>query len=360
MDVSIERGGVTPLYYQLGEQLKRRIESGALRPEAQLPPEDVFAAELGVSRKTLRLSLDKLSKEGYVNRRKGRGTFVSAAYSRHRVLVVVVENNMLGGGHWSIDALLGGILNKACASGVELRAIPVNQTPRLVESYGAGQSDLLGMLFLRYVDAMAPALELANKAGISTMLEGATVPGENYVDLDNEEPMRQAVAYLADLGHRRIGLLTPLAASLHHQRRMAAARRAIADLGLEFQERWLLQLTKPYVREVERAECGEFLKQQDLPTALVAGSDHSAIAFIQEAKSLGFQLPKDFSITGFDDIPNIDVLEPPLTTFKQDYSRQGAIAATALIELSTDFNNKKRQIVITPELIVRGSCAKPK
>lgn len=66
-----------PLYYQLKEQLLRRIENGTLRVGDLIPSEAEFCETLNISRPTVRQALNELVTEGHLNRQKGRGTFVT-------------------------------------------------------------------------------------------------------------------------------------------------------------------------------------------------------------------------------------------------------------------------------------------
>ena len=59
------------------DRLAQRISSGAIGPGARLPPEPELAAELGVSRATLREALRSLEEDGFVSRRRGAGTYVT-------------------------------------------------------------------------------------------------------------------------------------------------------------------------------------------------------------------------------------------------------------------------------------------
>jgi DNA-binding GntR family transcriptional regulator len=66
-----------PLYIQAIEAITERIKSGELEPGSQLPPEEVLASSLGISRSTLREALGHLETHGLIARRQGIGTFVT-------------------------------------------------------------------------------------------------------------------------------------------------------------------------------------------------------------------------------------------------------------------------------------------
>ncbi|MBG0814993.1 GntR family transcriptional regulator [Planomonospora sp. ID82291] len=65
-----------PLYRQLAERLRARIDAGDLRPGDQIPSEAELGEEFGVSRNTVRLAVTALANEGLIESRAGRGTFV--------------------------------------------------------------------------------------------------------------------------------------------------------------------------------------------------------------------------------------------------------------------------------------------
>jgi GntR family transcriptional regulator len=69
-----------PLYEQLEEALRRRIEDGALQPGAVLPPEPELAERIGVSRQTTNQALTNLARRGILTRRRGVGTFVARPF----------------------------------------------------------------------------------------------------------------------------------------------------------------------------------------------------------------------------------------------------------------------------------------
>jgi len=74
--LALTRESPTPLYFQLYNLLKSCIVNGSLPLGAQLPTEKNLSREFGLSRITVKRSLDELANEGLVERRRGRGTHV--------------------------------------------------------------------------------------------------------------------------------------------------------------------------------------------------------------------------------------------------------------------------------------------
>lgn len=73
-----ERGGQVPLYYQLGEILKQRLEGGGWEPGTLFPTEREIEEHFGVSRSVVRPALSLLERDGAIYRRRGSGTYVAA------------------------------------------------------------------------------------------------------------------------------------------------------------------------------------------------------------------------------------------------------------------------------------------
>jgi GntR family transcriptional regulator len=74
----VDRSSPIPLYFQISENLKATIESGALAPGERLENELELAERLGVSRPTVRQAIQRLVQQGMVVRRRGLGTVVVA------------------------------------------------------------------------------------------------------------------------------------------------------------------------------------------------------------------------------------------------------------------------------------------
>jgi LacI family transcriptional regulator len=78
---------------------------------------------------------------------------------------------------------------------------------------------------------------------------------------------------------------------------------------------------------------------------------------LDAAEALGLSCPADFSLVGFNDMPFVDRLSPPLTTVRIDEYEIGLRASRLLLSIIEDPGTKRETIMMGPELVVRGSTA---
>ncbi|TMF65373.1 MAG: LacI family transcriptional regulator, partial [Chloroflexi bacterium] len=78
------------------------------------------------------------------------------------------------------------------------------------------------------------------------------------------------------------------------------------------------------------------------------------------AREIGVRVPADLSLVGINDIPMVNLLDPPLTTARVPQREMGAIAARMLIGLLEREPVVDRHVLLDTELIVRGSTAAPR
>lgn len=147
---------------------------------------------------------------------------------------------------------------------------------------------------------------------------------------DDAAAVRQAVAHLAALGHRRIAHVGGPLRYLHARHRRAAWLAALAehriepgpDLEADFTARGGAEATHALLdRGAER------------PTAVLYGNDTMAVAGTVVAQARGLVLPRDLSVVGFDDAELSAHVRPALTTVRTDPYAWGAVAARTLIDV---------------------------
>jgi DNA-binding LacI/PurR family transcriptional regulator len=96
----------------------------------------------------------------------------------------------------------------------------------------------------------------------------------------------------------------------------------------------------------------------DPPTAVICDDDILAGGVYLAARKLGLRIPQDLSVVGFDDLPFVQVLDPPLTTVRADAPGLGAAAFAALAAVMAGEEVGGQTLPV--ELVVRESTAPPR
>ena len=128
----VDRAKPVPLYHQVKESLRERIEAGEWPPGSRIPTEKELAAEYGVSQITVRQALARLATEGLVERCQGRGTFVSQPSVVQDILDLGGFSAALASSGVEIETQLLGATVVAASEGVA-RHLKVAQGAPVIE-----------------------------------------------------------------------------------------------------------------------------------------------------------------------------------------------------------------------------------
>ncbi len=184
----------------------------------------------------------------------------------------------------------------------------------------------------------------------------AAVPGVTNLILDQNLAARLVLKHLLESGHREIAFLKGQPTSSDSESRWAAICAASQDLGLRMRPELIVELKEDLTTPQVGCPYVEKLLKAGRPfSALFAYNDVSAIGAIWAFQEAGMRVPEDISVVGFDDVPLASFCDPELTTIRQPLVRMGQIAAQTLIDQLEGRAEFQAEIVIEPELIVRGS-----
>jgi DNA-binding LacI/PurR family transcriptional regulator len=175
-----------------------------------------------------------------------------------------------------------------------------------------------------------------------------------FVSSDEVGAMELAVAHLAHLGHRRIGLAVGQERFVPVIRKTEGYRRGMAEhLGVT-------DVDDLIVNTIFTVEGGEAAAKRLLDrgcTAICCGSDMMAIGAIRAARQRGLRVPEDVSVIGFDDSPLMAYVDPPLTTVRQPVRDMALVAVRSLLDEIQGVGAPHTELVFRPELVVRSSTA---
>jgi LacI family transcriptional regulator len=206
----------------------------------------------------------------------------------------------------------------------------------------------------------SPVLAEAGEANLPVVLMNRTAQGYPFssVSVDNEQGIRAAVTHLASLGHERIGHIAgPQDVSTGASRYRGFLEGTRAH-GLPADDTQVVYAGAYSIEEGQR--CGqELLARHSGLTAIVAANDMLAVGCYGAFDELGIDCPADMSLTGFNDMPFMDRLRPPLSTVRFPHYQLGTEAAKLLIERIDSGDGPVKILYLAPELIARGSSSPP-
>jgi LacI family transcriptional regulator len=205
-----------------------------------------------------------------------------------------------------------------------------------------------------------PLLAEAVRAGMPVVLVNRIA--EDYslpaVTVDNERGVQMAVSHLLSLGHRKIACVAGPQDVSTGRARYRAFQAAMEAAGLEVPPGRVARARAFSIQEGRRC-ASEILAAGDGFTAIAAGNDMLAVGCYHALDQAGLGCPDDVSVVGFNDMPFIDMLRPPLTTVAFSHYQVGTEAAQLLLDRLNGDNGAVKVLYLAPELIVRSSTARP-
>lgn len=203
-----------------------------------------------------------------------------------------------------------------------------------------------------------PLVNELRAGGAPLVLLNRTVDrgGVSAVVPDDFNGAVEAVEHLYALGHRRLAFVGGPTDTSNGARRRASFDQSVVRLGLPES---VAMETSAFDEAAGYAAAQSLLTEHPDVTAVIAGNDLIAIGIIAAADERGRRCPADISVVGFNDMLLAGRLRPPLTTIRIPQYDLGARAAELLMALVADPGRTPETVLISGELIVRGSTAPP-
>jgi LacI family transcriptional regulator len=198
---------------------------------------------------------------------------------------------------------------------------------------------------------LASSVKPALDKGIPVVVIGYE-QSEYFVRHDDRAGGYQIMQHLIDLGHTHIGIIdVPNDANYGVFYRTAGTRAAAEAANLDY-ARLPRQPGDWSIRS--GADCTtQLLTQYPTLTALLCYNDRMAMGAVQKAREMGYRVPEDLAVTGYDDIPTAATFYPPLTTIDQQSLEQGRLGAQMLFKVLT--GEHPDPVELPPQLLIRQS-----
>ncbi|MGB5444271.1 MAG: LacI family DNA-binding transcriptional regulator [Psychromonas sp.] len=200
---------------------------------------------------------------------------------------------------------------------------------------------------------------LLNAKKIPYVLTWTIDPTQEHpcISFNNQEAAASITNYLMDLGHQKFAMISGFIKNNDRAyNRLQGVRNALGQRGLTIPEENIIE--RPFGIEQGRDAFRLLMSRAQQPTAIICGSEPFAYGAIFEAKKMGIDIPRQVSVTGFDDMWLASNITPSLTTVRTPQEKMGILAAQYLVAKLNGENIVLPKPLRT-EIVVRESCAPP-
>lgn len=229
----------------------------------------------------------------------------------------------------------------------------LNDVERLEQMVRSKRVDGMILLTARQRD---PLIEVLCENHIPSVLIGrpADDVAISWVNNDNLKAAYDDTRHLLDLGHRRIGFIGGSQDFVVSSDRLQGYASALEDAHVPFDPS--LVVGGEFLEEVGYSGMMRLLALAERPSAIVASDDVLAFGAMRAAGELGYRIPEDMGIVGFNDIPLAKLANPPMTTMNVHIFELGQAAASILVDKIANPTKPPRSVIIPHTLVVRRSC----
>ncbi|MFC1582290.1 substrate-binding domain-containing protein [Planctomycetota bacterium] len=333
-------GDRRPMHLQLVGILRERFKK--LDPGSKLPTVRKLAIEFEVSVGTIAKAVALLEDEGFLQKRQGKGLFVSdpvgtgngLAGPKHTIGLFLptsaqgLINNPMNG--FVVTDFMIGLGNAAHESGCMLDT-------RFSEPNGLLKHDIstdtADALVIAVFDWFPGGMEYARRWKGPVVVVDPPEPVKNAVNLitDTRGGVRKAANILIAKGHKRIGFLGGPWLSHTQEDRMLGYQDALVAHDLPVDDSLIVECDG--WRDTGRIAAAELLARADRPTAIMCANDRRAFGVLDAAREAGIKVPQDLSVFGFNNITEAVSCTPPLSTIHHPRAHLGATALKTAIDL---------------------------
>jgi LacI family transcriptional regulator len=257
--------------------------------------------------------------------------------------------------------LADGVLDCARKNGFHVILCATDEDPKLEEEY------LRVLIKQRAAGIIAvPTGEnveiycQAYKMGVNLVLVDRELPGVEEADIflvDNVKGAQEAIQYLIQLGHRRIGIINGPLTTTTGQGRLEGYKRAINGANIEIDDELIEIVT--FKGESGFVAARKLLTLTNPPTAIFATNNVLGEATLHVIREMNLRIPQDISLIIFDDVPWTSLVNPSITVVSQPTYELGYLGMELIGQKirNKDLNLKiPRRSILSPKLIIRNSC----
>ena len=272
----------------------------------------------------------------------------------HNIGVLFVDDTMSGLTHEYFSRILNSVKEEAEARGYDITFISNNIGKQKMSFLQHCRYRNCDGVVIASVDFQNPEVLELVRSEVPVVTIDYSFDNSSSVLSDNEEGAYQLASYLADQGHRKIAFIHG-ERTLVTQRRLLGFHRAMRDHGIQVPPEYLAEARYHNAEAVRTATAG-LLDLPEPPTAIMYPDDFAFVGGQTEILERGLRIPDDISVCGYDGINLSEILNPRLTTWRQDAVRIGKESVRKLVEtIEGEGTGAAEQIMVSGKFLIGNS-----
>jgi DNA-binding LacI/PurR family transcriptional regulator len=165
--------------------------------------------------------------------------------------------------------------------------------------------------------------------------------------------------YLIHLGHQRIAMISSENEYISTNLRLKGYKDTLKKHGIPVRDDYVIYASRDYSFKSGKTKAKELLNVSPRPTAIFCISDTLALGAITAAKEIGYRVPEDVTVIGFDDVEYTTMFHPYITTVVQPCYELGKQSMHLLYTQMTQGKEIPHQLILDHKLVVRESSSSP-
>lgn len=177
-----------------------------------------------------------------------------------------------------------------------------------------------------------------------------TIPS---VNIDNEKAAYEATKFLLDQGNEQPAFVYGHDDTDIAQFKFNGYKRALQEAGRPFIEDYVINVDYSYASGIKAVK--KLMSLDKKPTAVFVASDEMALGVIHGAQDLGYKVPEDLEVFGFNNTRLATMVRPTLSTIVQPMYDIGAVSMRLLTKFMNDEEVTEKKVILPHRIIERDS-----
>ncbi len=172
------------------------------------------------------------------------------------------------------------------------------------------------------------------------------------VEIDSMKAMDLLMEHLIDLGHRRIALAGGRLDVSSSFQKLQRYKQILKNYRIDFRPEYVIEGGYDYQAGHEAME--RLLKCDEIPTAVIAINDYTALGVMNSIQEHGYRIPQDIAVAGYDNTQIATLVHPHLTSIDYQYETFGKMLVGTAVT-AVEGGEVSRIQLVTPKLMIRAS-----